>query len=91
MTGPLVGTTTPAAGRFSVVARSPATGLTGEANSGGFWGPELRRSGYDGIIVSGQSAHPVWLELREGAPPHCTTPAALWGLDMYATQDAIKD
>ena len=36
MTGPLVGTTTPAAGRFSVVARSPATGLTGEANSGGF-------------------------------------------------------
>lgn len=90
MTGPMVGTTTPAAGRFAVVARSPATGLTGEANSGGFWGPELRRTGYDGIIITGQAAQPVWLELREGQPPRLHDATALWGLDMYATQEAIR-
>jgi len=90
MTGPLVGTSTPAAGRFSVVARSPATGLTGEANSGGYWGPELRRAGYDGVIVTGQAARPVWLELREDATPVLHDARDLWGLDLYETQAAIR-
>ncbi len=90
MTGPMVGTTTPAAGRFSVVARSPATGLTGEANSGGYWGPELKRTGYDGIILSGQAAGPVWLEIKEGVVPTLHDAGDLWGLDMYETQHAIK-
>lgn len=90
MTGPFVGTTTPAAGRFSVIARSPATALTGEANSGGFFGPELRRSGYDGIIFTGQAAQPLWLELREGEIPRLHDATGLWGMDMYATQDALK-
>ncbi|NOX60600.1 MAG: aldehyde ferredoxin oxidoreductase family protein [Chloroflexi bacterium] len=91
MTGPLVGTTTPAAGRFSVVARSPATGLTGEANSGGYWGPELRRAGYDGIIITGQAKRPAWLEIREGMAPRLHQADHLWGLDMYETQAAIRE
>ena len=91
MTGPLVGTTTPAAGRFSVAARSPATGLLGEANSGGYWGPELRRTGYDGLIILGRAAHPVWLELREDAAPRLHPADDLWGLDMYETQEAIRE
>lgn len=90
MTGPLVGTTTPAAGRFSVVARSPATGLTGEGNSGGFWGPELRRTGYDGIIITGQAQSPVWLEIREGLTPRLHDARPLWGMDMYEVQHAIR-
>ncbi len=90
MTGPLVGTTTPAAGRFAVVARSPATGLTGEANAGGYWGPELRRAGYDGIIITGQAPRPVWLEIREGAIPQLHDAESLWGLDTYETQEAIR-
>ena len=91
MTGPLVGTATPAAGRFSVAARSPATGLLGEANSGGYWGPELRRTGYDGVIILGRAARPVWLELREDAAPRLHPADDLWGLDMYETQDAIRE
>ena len=91
MTGPLVGTITPAAGRFSVVARSPATGLTGEGNSGGYWGPELRRTGYDGIIITGQAAQSVWLEIREGETPRLHDAGDLWGLDMYETQDAVRE
>lgn len=82
MTGPLVGTTTPSAGRYSVGAISPVTGLWGEANSGGFWGPELRFAGYDGIIITGQSAAPVWLAIVEGqATLHDAE--ELWGLDSY--------
>ena len=46
MTGPLTGTAGPAVGRFVVCGRSPATGLWGESNCGGFWGPELRKAGF---------------------------------------------
>ena len=50
LTGPLVGTSFTSAGRYSVCARSPLTGIWGEANSGGFFGPELRYAGYDGTV-----------------------------------------
>jgi len=46
MTGPLVGTPMPSAGRMSICALSPLTGIWGEANTGGFIGPELRFAGF---------------------------------------------
>ncbi len=67
MTGPLAATAAPSAGRFVVVARSPLTGLYGEANAGNFFGPELKRAGYDGILVRGKSPTPVYLLIRDGA------------------------
>lgn len=90
MTGPLVGTVMPSAGRYSVCALSPATGLWGEANSGGFWGPELRFAGYDGILVTGRADRPVWLSIVEGrAELHDA--ADLWGLDSYQTQTLVRE
>ncbi|MEA3336864.1 MAG: aldehyde ferredoxin oxidoreductase family protein [Chloroflexota bacterium] len=89
MTGPLVGTQVPAAGRYSVVARSPATGLTGEANGGGMWGPALRRAGYDGIIITGQAEKPVTLTIVDGVAG-LSDASDLWGLNSYDTQDRIK-
>ena len=49
MTGPMTGTTGPTTGRFVVCGKGPATGLWAESNVGGFWGPELRAAGYDGL------------------------------------------
>src|SRR5512146_726103 len=66
LTGPLVGTSMTAAGRYSVCARSPLTGIWGEANSGGFFGPEMRYAGYDGVLLTGRSAKPVWLSVMNG-------------------------
>lgn len=89
MTGPFVGTTTPAAGRFSVVTRSPATRLTGEGNSGGFFGPAMRQAGFDGIIITGQAQAPVYLSIVNGeAALHDAS--HLWGLDSYAVQEQVK-
>ncbi len=89
MTGPFVGTTTPAAGRFSVVTRSPATRLTGEGNSGGFFGPAMRQAGFDGIIITGQAQTPVYLSIINGeAQLHDA--ASLWGLDSYVVQERVK-
>ncbi len=89
MTGPLVGSAMPSAGRYSVCALSPLTGIWGEANSGGFFGPELRFAGYDGVIVTGQAAEPVWLAIVEGRAE--LRPAqSLWGLDSYTTQERVR-
>jgi aldehyde:ferredoxin oxidoreductase len=89
MTGPLVGTAMPSAGRYSVCALSPLTRIWGEANSGGFFGPELRFAGYDGIVIAGCSSKPVWLSIVEGKP-QLHDASNLWGSNSYATQQMVR-
>jgi aldehyde:ferredoxin oxidoreductase len=59
--GPLGGTLAPCSGRFSVTFKSPLTGIFGDANCGGHWGPELKMAGYDHIVITGKARHPVYL------------------------------
>ncbi len=55
-TGPLSGTMGPTAGNgYAVVSKSPATGGVGEAKAHGFFGPDLKRAGYDAIIITGKA------------------------------------
>ena len=82
MTGPLTGTASPSAGRFAAVAKSPLTGLWGEANSGGRWGCDLKRSGYDGIIIEGKAAAPVVLVIDNGKA-RLQDAASLWGKNVF--------
>jgi aldehyde:ferredoxin oxidoreductase len=89
MTGPLVGTAMPSAGRYSVCALSPLTGRWGEANGGGFFGPALRFAGYDGVIIRGRAAAPLVLVIEEGRA-RLDPAEALWGLDSYATQERLR-
>jgi aldehyde:ferredoxin oxidoreductase len=89
LNGPLSGTSGPAVGRFVVCGRSPATGLWGESNCGGFWGPELRMAGFDGLWVEGRAEAPVYIWIRDGQVE--IRPAAhLWGRDTYQTQETIE-
>jgi aldehyde:ferredoxin oxidoreductase len=90
ITGPLTGTAAPACGRYSVVSRSPLTGAFGSANSGGFFGPELRFAGYDGLIVSGRSEAPVYLWIHEGAA-EIREATGIWGKDTADTADLIRE
>ncbi|MFC2023264.1 aldehyde ferredoxin oxidoreductase N-terminal domain-containing protein, partial [Chloroflexota bacterium] len=53
--GPLVGTTFPGGARFNVSAMSPQTGILGDSNAGGFFGPELKYAGYDQVIIRGKA------------------------------------
>jgi len=90
LTGPLVGTSMTSAGRYSVCARSPLTGIWGEANSGGFFGPELRSAGYDGVLITGRAERPVWLSIVEGqAALH--EAGDLWGSGIYDTQTRLRE
>ncbi len=91
MTGPLVGTRAPSCGRHEVCALSPQTGIWGESNSGGFWGAELKRAGYDGVVIRGRAPEPVWLSIVEGQPPALHDASGLWGLDTYQTQQHLRE
>jgi aldehyde:ferredoxin oxidoreductase len=89
LNGPLSGTSGPAVGRFVVCAKSPATGLWGESNCGGFWGPELRMAGYYGLWITGKAESPIYISIINGKVDF--HPADhLWGMDTYTTQEAIK-
>ena len=52
-------------GRCSVGAKSPLTGACGESEAGGWWGAELRRAGYDAIIIEGIAKKPVYLWIHD--------------------------
>ena len=59
--GPLAGTFAPGSGRYVIVGKSPATGVFGEAYTGGFVAHELKYAGYDGIVVQGKASEMVYL------------------------------
>jgi len=89
MNGLLTGTASASASRYSVVAKSPQTGIWGHANSGGSFGPALRRSGFDGIIFEGQSPNPVYLKIINGKA-ELQDAAHLWGRSVPETEELIQ-
>jgi aldehyde:ferredoxin oxidoreductase len=89
MTGPLTGTASASASRYSVVAKSPLTGIWGQANSGGSFGPALKRSGFDGVIFEGISPSPVYLKIVDGHVELCEADH-LWGQTVPQTEDLLQ-
>ncbi len=89
LNGPLTGTAGPAVGRFVVTGKSPATGLWAESNVGGFFGVELRKTGYDGIWLTGKSASPSYLWFNDGKP-ELRAADHLLGQDTYEIQESLK-
>jgi aldehyde:ferredoxin oxidoreductase len=87
--GLLSGTNAPFSGRFGVAGKSPLTGVWGDANAGGYFGPELKKSGYDIVLVSGISSSPVYLSIDNGHP-ELRDAAALWGKDTVDTDALIR-
>ena len=89
MTGPLVGSGFPGSSRFTVCAKSPLTGIWGEGACGGTFGPELKRAGYDGILIVGKAQSPTPLSIVQGEA-RLIDASDLWGKDIYQTTDLLK-
>jgi aldehyde:ferredoxin oxidoreductase len=81
--GPLTGTGYQTSNRFSVSTKSPLTGTVLDANSGGYWGMQFKKSGYDVLIVRGKSDKPVWIEIRQGEIQFHEA-SNLWGSGVFA-------
>lgn len=88
-TGTVTGIPVSGAGRNVVGGKSPLTGGYGEADVGGFFGAELKRAGFDAIVVHGEAAEPVYLWVHDGEVE--IRPAShLWGMDTLACQEAVR-
>ncbi len=88
MTGPLAATGLPGSSRLEVSGRSPLTGIWGEASMGGHFAPDLKRAGWDGIVVTGASAKPVFLWINQDKIA-LRDASEVWGLDTYETEERI--
>jgi aldehyde:ferredoxin oxidoreductase len=89
VTGPLTAAGVSGGGRFTVVTKSPVTRGWTDSNSGGYWGPELKLAGYDGVFFTGASPKPVYLLVTPGQA-ELRDASHLWGKDTYETDDTLQ-
>ncbi len=92
MPGALTGARSPYSGRMHVSSFSPQSHpypWFTRASIGANWGHELKKAGYDGVVITGASDQPVRILIRDDEVS--LIPAdELWGMDALAVQEAIR-
>src|SRR6266540_4308674 len=89
MTSVINGLSLSGTNRYTAAAKSPLTGGYGESEAGGWWGPELRAAGWDGVVIRGRSATPVYLWIKDDAVEFPDA-APYWGKLSGEVQDGIE-
>lgn len=89
MTGPLTGTPAYSSAKFQLATKSPLTGIYLCSNCGGAFGPNLKYSGYDGLIIEGKSEQPVYLSIYDNKV-NFHSAENLMGLDTVEVTDQLK-
>ena len=89
-TGPLTGSGAPSASRFMVSAKSPLSNCVSSPCCGGYFGSNLKYSGYDLLIFEGKSPEPVYVTILNDRVE--ILPALhLWGKESYETEKMIRE
>ena len=89
MTGPLTGTGAIGGASYVVVTKSPLTGSIACSTTEGYFGPELKFAGYDGIILEGKSTEPVYLSIEDDKV-ELLSASHLWGKSTHKTEEIIR-
>ncbi len=87
--GLLTGTAAPFSGRYMVAGKSPLTRTWGDSNSGGTFGPEIKKCGYDAIIIKGIANTPKYISIIEDEK-EILDASEIWGLDIIETESKMK-
>ncbi|MFQ6041462.1 MAG: aldehyde ferredoxin oxidoreductase family protein, partial [Candidatus Poribacteria bacterium] len=87
--GPVTGVPLAGSGRNAVGAKSPLSNGFGKAEVGGFWGAELKRAGFDAIVVEGKAEQPVYLWVHDGEA-EIKSAKHLWGQPTKECQEMIR-
>lgn len=88
--GILTGTLATHSGSFTVVGKSPLTGGWGDSRGGGFFGPELKRAGFDAAFFYGKSEKPVYLWISDGEA-EIRDASDVWGRNVIETEEMLKE
>jgi aldehyde:ferredoxin oxidoreductase len=78
MTGPMTGSGAVMTGRHAAIAKSPLTGIIGYAMCGGFFGWQLKKAGFDGVIIKGKAENPTSIVIQDNNAEFRDA-SALWG------------
>lgn len=89
-TGPLVGTAAPTSGRSTIMSRSPLTDAIADTSVGGRLGFQLKRAGWDGIVITGQAARPIGIEIKDDQV-RIVTAEEFWGKDTATVFSSLAD
>lgn len=87
--GILTGAPAGGTGRNAVGAKSPLTGGFGEGDMGGYWGAELKRAGWDAIIVTGKAEKPTTIWIKDGVV-ELRDASHLWGHETLEVERALR-
>src|SRR5437870_11076650 len=66
MTSVINGLSLSGTNRYTAAAKSPLTGGYGESEAGGWWGPELRPAGWEGVVLRGRAESPEYIWIAGG-------------------------
>jgi len=89
-TGPVTGSTIWGSSRYGVFTKSPQTGFYSESYAGGKVPEAIDSTGFDAIIIRGQSADPIVLAIHpEGVDFHKA--GDIWGMDTFETEDVVLE
>lgn len=89
-TGPFCGSSIPTSGRHGAVSKSPLTNGFAESDIGGYWGFELKRAGFDGIILEGKADKPVYVYI-DNDDVSIRDAGNLWGKGTIDTDELLKE
>ncbi len=89
-TGVMTGSPLAASCRFAVVGKSPLTGTAAESEAAGFFGPELKKTGFDAVVFRGRSETPVYLWIHDGKA-EIKDATHIYRLGAKEVEDAIRD
>ena len=88
--GPLTGTTAPGCSRYILHTKSPLTGLYLNSLAGGYFGPELRKTGHEMIVVTGRADSPVYISVLDDEIK-IVDAKRYWGLKTNDFHEMIKN
>ena len=88
--GPLAGTMAPTSGKYAAFAKSPESNFLGEGYSTGFFGPELKRAGYDILVIKGKSEKPIYLWIDDDSIQFMDA-RHIWGKTTWETETMIRE
>ncbi|MEA2090548.1 MAG: aldehyde ferredoxin oxidoreductase family protein [Thermoproteota archaeon] len=88
--GPLTGLPLPSSGKLVVASKSPLTGGYGDGNIGSRAAVNLRKAGYDGLVLMGKAKSPSYL-LVEDDKTEIRKAGDLWGLDCFEAEKQLQE
>src|SRR3989441_2157444 len=89
MTSVINGLSLSGTNRYTAAAKSPLTGGYGESEAGGWWGPELRAAGWEGVVVHGKAETPTYVWVK-GDKVEVRDAAGHWGKRSRDRPDRVE-